>query len=151
MLLQLQQPDKFSKIIAELDEAGSAWSANHPEYTGPYTEHLAQFFQSNPPVPLLSSTISETLRYCSDSYSMRGVLVEEVTLGGYVFKKDDTLICRTRSVHRDNSEFENADQWVPARFVSDDGGKNTEGSHKWMPYGGGISICSGMSECQLLP
>ena len=40
-------------------------------------------------------------------------------------------------------EFENAKEFVPTRFMSEDSGKGTEGSSKWMPFGGGISMCSG--------
>ncbi|KAG9049912.1 Cytochrome P450 7B1 [Tulasnella sp. UAMH 9824] len=144
LLNQLQRPEGVQPLIDELNAAGKAWSASHPEFIGPYTLHLTEFFQSNPPLPLLSSTISESLRYATDSYSMRSVVPEEVQLGPYTIKKGETLICSTRSVHMDENEFENAREYVPTRFVSDDGGaKGTEGSFKWMPFGGGVSICSG--------
>lgn len=78
---------------------------------------------------------------------MRSVVPEEVKLGPYTIKKGETLICSTRSVHMDENEFENAREYVPTRFVSDDGGaKGTEGSFKWMPFGGGVSICSGVTD-----
>ncbi|KAG8957952.1 Cytochrome P450 7B1, partial [Tulasnella sp. 408] len=138
LLNQLQRPEGVQPLIDELNAAGKAWSASHPEFIGPYTLHLTEFFQSNPPLPLLSSTISESLRYATDSYSMRSVVPEEVQLGPYAIKKGETLICSTRSVHMDEDEFENASEYVPTRFVADDGGaKGTEGSFKWMPFGGG--------------
>ncbi|KAG8970372.1 Cholesterol 7-alpha-monooxygenase [Tulasnella sp. 425] len=144
LLHQLQRPEGVQPLIDELNAAGKAWSASHPEFFGPYTLHLTEFFQSNPPLPLLSSTISESLRYATDSYSMRSVVPEEVQLGPYTVKKGETLVCSTRSVHMDENEFENAREFVPTRFMADDGStKGTEGNYKWMPFGGGVSICSG--------
>ncbi|KIO18738.1 hypothetical protein M407DRAFT_246398 [Tulasnella calospora MUT 4182] len=144
LLNQLQRPEGVQPLIEELAAAGKAWSASHPEFVGPYTLHLTEFFQSNPSLPLISSTISESLRYATDSYSMRSVVEEEVQLGPYTIKKGETLVCSTRSVHMDENEFEDVREYVPTRFMSDDGGaKGTEGNFKWMPFGGGVSICSG--------
>ncbi len=77
---------------------------------------------------------------------MRGVMKDDVELGGYKFKKDETLVCRTRSVHLDDKEFDHAKDYVPTRFIDDEGEKTTEGSAKWMPFGGGVSTCLGMTK-----
>ncbi|KAG8932687.1 Cytochrome P450 7B1 [Tulasnella sp. 417] len=141
LILQIQRSEGLAPIIAELDAAGEAWSAANPEFSGPYTDHLPEFFQSQPHIPLLTSTISETLRFTSDSYSMRGVL-EDTLLSGYTIKKGDTLVCLTRRVHRDENEFEQAEEFVPTRFIGKDG-KGTETEYNYMPFGGGVSMCSG--------
>ncbi|KAG8932688.1 hypothetical protein FRC01_012737 [Tulasnella sp. 417] len=137
----LMANEGLAPIIAELDAAGEAWSAANPEFSGPYPDHLPEFFQSQPHIPLLTSTISETLRFTSDSYSMRGVL-EDTLLSGYTIKKGDTLVCLTRRVHRDENEFERAEEFVPTRFIGKDG-KGTETEYNYMPFGGGVSVCSG--------
>jgi cytochrome P450 len=140
LIFQLQRSERLTDLIAELDAAGKKWSTTHK---GNYKDHLAAFFQSSPHVPLLTSTISETLRIASDSYSMRGVMKETVELGGYTFKKDDTILCRSRAVHLNDEEYENAKEFVPTRFMTDEGGKMTEKSSSWMPFGGGTSQCFG--------
>lgn len=139
----MQRPEGVQPLIDELDAAGAAFMSNHPGLAGDYSSHLAAFFHSNPNIPLFSSTYSEVLRFTTDSYSMRGVLVESAKLGGYTFQKNDTLICRTRGVHQDPQQFDQPGTFEPRRFMSDDGGNGTGGVHKWMPYGGGISMCSG--------
>lgn len=74
---------------------------------------------------------------------MRGVMKETVELGGYTFKKDDTILCRSRAVHLNDEEYENAKEFVPTRFMTDEGGRMTEKSSSWMPFGGGTSQCFG--------
>ncbi|KAG8932513.1 Cytochrome P450 7B1 [Tulasnella sp. 418] len=149
--LSLQHPEGVQPLIDELDTAGAHFMDSHPELKGNYTDHLAAFLQSSPAIPLLSSTISETLRYTTDSYSMRDVIVDQAQLGPYTVKKGDTIVCVTRGVHMDKNEFgENAEEWIPKRFMRDapvgedkKGVSGTETQFNWMPFGGGISMCSG--------
>jgi len=145
LLLQLQQPMGAQHLIDELDAAGKTFEAANPNLSGPYYENIVPFLQSNPALPLLNSTLSETLRFVSDAYSLRGVVAEEgAVLGGYEFKLGDSLICNTRAVHMDDNEFENAKEWVPTRFMADEEGKKGKESElRWLPFGGGVSICSG--------
>ncbi|KAG8993872.1 Cholesterol 7-alpha-monooxygenase [Tulasnella sp. JGI-2019a] len=146
MIMQLQQPNGVQPLIDELDAAGDRFmNVEICLHGGQYFDYPLTFLQSSPALPLLSSTYSETLRYATDSYSFRGVVAEEGTvLGGYELKHGDTVLCSTRRVHMDEREFENADQWIPERFVAnEEGAKGTEGDFKWMPFGGGQSICGG--------
>ncbi|KAG9015061.1 Cytochrome P450 7B1, partial [Tulasnella sp. 427] len=144
LLHQLQRPEGVQPLLDELTAAGTAWSSAHPEFTGSYTLHLTEFLQSNPSLPLLSSVIAESLRFATDSYSMRAVVDGDAMLGPYMMRDGDMIVCSTRSVHMDEKEFERASEWIPTRFVAEDGSaKGTEGSFKWMPFGGGISMCSG--------
>ncbi|KAG8943814.1 Cholesterol 7-alpha-monooxygenase [Tulasnella sp. 424] len=84
----------------------------------PYADNLLDFVQSLPPILLLTSTISETLRFTSDSYSMGGGCI------------------------RMRNEFERAEEFVPTRFMGKDG-KGTESEYNYLPFGGGVSMCSG--------
>ncbi|KAG8950507.1 Cytochrome P450 7B1 [Tulasnella sp. 419] len=151
LALALQHPDGVQPIIDELDAVGSRFMSQHPELEGSYSDHLAAFFQSNPAIPLLSSTISETLRFTTDTYSMRDVIEDEAQLGHYTVKKGDMVVCVTRGVHMDETEFgDNAKEWVPRRFMRNapldedrKGSSRTEAQFNWMPFGGGISMCSG--------
>ncbi|KAG8856465.1 Cytochrome P450 7B1 [Tulasnella sp. 330] len=143
--MQLQEPNGAKPLIDELDAAGAQYLKSTGAAGGRYYDHPLAFLQSSPSLPLLNSTYSETLRYATDSYSIRGVTPEEGTiLGGYELKKGDTVVCSTRSVHMDEKEFEHAEKWMPERFIGDpDSNKGTEGDYKWMPFGGGAKICPG--------
>ncbi|KAG8908817.1 Cytochrome P450 7B1 [Tulasnella sp. 403] len=136
LLLQLQRPEALGPLMEELDKAGDAWSAAHPEAQGTYLDHLPAFFQSTE-VPLLSSIIAEAMRYSSDAYSMRGVLVDEAQLAGYTLKKDEYIICRTRAVHQDPTEYPSPHEYIPTRFMGEQGRAAKEGNPMWMPFGGG--------------
>ncbi|KAG9026313.1 hypothetical protein FRB95_009010 [Tulasnella sp. JGI-2019a] len=145
MILQLQQPNGVKPLIDELDAAGARFMNTDLPTPGRYFDRPITFLQSSPDLPLLTATYSETLRYATDSYSMRGVVAEDgAMLGGYKLKQGDTVVCSTRSVHMDEKEFEHADKWIPERFLADEqGAKGKEGDFKWMPFGGGSSICGG--------
>lgn len=143
LILQIQRKEGFNDLVVELDKAGAAFENENPDLNGPYTHHLTAFFKSNPPIPLFNSTFAETMRLTTDTYSMRGVMVEEANLGGYTFKKDETLICRTRGVHLDEEQYKNPNEFIPSRYMAADGGKGLEGSLKWLPFGGGHALCPG--------
>lgn len=145
LLLVLQQPGCAKKLIEELDSAGDRFSASAPDIAGPYYRNLTPFLRSSPALPLLASTYSETLRYATDTYSLRGVVPDEgAVLGGYTLKRGDTVVCYTRGVHMDDNKFPHPSEWTPDRFVADgEGGKGKEGAYKWMPFGGGTSLCGG--------
>lgn len=141
LIFQLQRSEGLAPIIAELDAAGAAWASTQPDPSVSYLSNLTAFFQSQPHIPLLQSTINEVLRFTSDSYSMRGVVPDEgAVLGGYKLKKNDTLIMSTRSVHFDESLFgRDAKEFNPKRFMD----LGEEGKGSFRPYGGGVSMCSG--------
>ncbi|KAG8873935.1 hypothetical protein FRB97_006341 [Tulasnella sp. 331] len=146
LIMQLKEPSGVKPLVDELDAAGAQFLDTSTGATvDRYYEYPLTFLQSSPSLPLLDSAFSETLRYATDSYSMRGVAPDEGTiLGGYELKKGDTVICSTRNVHMDEKQFEHAEKWIPERFLNDtESGKGTEGNYKWMPFGGGTKICPG--------
>jgi hypothetical protein len=108
-------------------------------------DHLYEFV-STAELPLLTSTIQETLRYAASVMSIRRV-TEPVEFGGYRFDRDDEIICMTRSVHLDEEIHENASEYDPRRYMkqkrfSKNGKVVTNHS---MPWGGGVSMCEGRS------
>ncbi|KIO19394.1 hypothetical protein M407DRAFT_148208 [Tulasnella calospora MUT 4182] len=141
LINQIQRSEGLGPILAELDAAGEAWSAQ-PDPTISYLSNLTGFFQSQPQLPLFQSTINEVLRFTSDSYSMRGVVPdEEAILGGYKLKKNDTLIMSIRSVHFDEALFDpDAKQYSPKRWM---GSLSEKVKGSFRPYGGGVSMRSG--------
>ncbi|KAG8962949.1 hypothetical protein FRC00_008356 [Tulasnella sp. 408] len=137
--LQLKRSEGLSPILAQLDAAGEAWASTQPDPTISYLSNLTAFFQSQPQLPLFQSTINEVSRFTSDSYSMRGVVPDEgAILGGYKFKKNDTLIMSTGSVHFDESSFdEDAKEVNPSGWL---GSLSEEAKGSFRPYGGGVQV-----------
>lgn len=151
LILQLQRPEGFGPIIEELDQAGAAFEDANKDIVGPYSDNLAAFFDSRPSLPLLNASYAEMLRYSTDSYSMREVMADETTLGGYTLKKGERLICGTRAVHTDGKEYKSPGRFIPKRHLAQDGCEmNLEGNMKWMPFGGGPASCPG-NTLSLLP
>ncbi|KAG9041519.1 hypothetical protein FS837_012146 [Tulasnella sp. UAMH 9824] len=138
LALQMQHSEGLAPILAEHDAAGEAWASTQPDPMVSYLSNLTAFFQSQPQLPLFQSTINEVLRFTSDSYSMRGVVPDEgPILGGYKFKKNDTLIMSIRSVHFDEALFGgDAKEFNPRRWP---GSLSEEAKGSFRPYGGGVS------------
>ena len=143
VVLNLQREKGLRPLADEIDEAATAWNLKNP---GQRIEDNLYEFVSTAELPLLTSTIQETLRYAASIMSIRRV-TEPVEFGGYRFDRDDEIICMTRSVHLDEEVHENASEYDPRRYMkqrkfSKNGKIVTNHS---MPWGGGVSMCEGRS------
>ncbi|KAH7334577.1 cytochrome P450 [Rhizoctonia solani] len=91
--------------------------------------------------PYLDTSINETIRIASDSFSVRWVPPSPTParLGTFMFKGGDQVICKMRGVHMDPNVYAHPEVFEPGRFT---GGK--EGVRgRFFPFGGGFSICEG--------
>ena len=141
IVLNLQREDGLRPLTNEIDEAIASWKRENPG--GEIEDHLYEFV-STAELPLLTSTIQETLRYAASVVSIRCV-TEPVELGGYRFDRDDEIICMTRSVHFDKEIHENASEYDPTRYMKQ---KKFSKNGKAVPnhsmlWGGGVSMCEG--------
>ncbi|KAK0489942.1 cytochrome P450 [Armillaria luteobubalina] len=98
-------------------------------------------------MPLLVSTIKETLRMTTSTFSIRRV-TKDTVFAGYELKEDTRVICVTRAVHLDEEIHEDAHRFIPDRYLKIDAGKRLfkdgkEIKDHSMPFGGGVSICEG--------
>lgn len=95
-------------------------------------------------LPLLNSTVQETLRFATSVMSIRAV-VETTELGGFTFDRGDEVVCMTRMVHLDPEIHERSGEYIPARYMT--GKKFTKNGkpvmNHSMPWGGGVSMCEG--------
>ena len=143
IVLNLQREDGLQPLVDEIDEAVIAWKQQNP--TQKIEDHLFEFI-STADLPLLTSTIKETLRYAASVMSIRRV-TEPVEFGGYRFDTDDEIICMTRSVHLDEEIHENASEYDPRRYMTEKrpakNGKIV--TNHSMVWGGGVSMCEGRS------
>jgi len=139
--LNLQREDGLLPLAEEIDEAATSWKQQHPGQK--IEDHLFEFV-SAAELPLLTSTIQETLRYTTSIMPIR-YITEPAELGGYRFKSDDEIVCMTRSVHLDEEIHKNASEYDPKRYMKQKtfskNGK-TVMNHS-MPWGGGVSMCGG--------
>ncbi|GJJ07926.1 hypothetical protein Clacol_002133 [Clathrus columnatus] len=138
--LQLQKPEGLTKIIEEIDAERDTWIRNNPRIQD---ETRCRWILEGS-FPLLTSTIQESLRYASASFSIR-IVRKETTLGGYRIREGDYVICNTRCVHMDDEIHKNPTEFIPERYL---------GTAKFMkngrivpnhtmPFGGGVSMCEG--------
>jgi len=135
LVLMLRAPEGLRPVVEEIDTARKEWEKEHSEAR--FEEQVVQFVAQEP-LPLLTSAIQETLRYATGSFSMRCVEADSVKLGEYEFRKGDNLVCTVRSLHLSNEIFEDAEKFVPTRFVD-----RQYKQPSYLPFGGGISQCEG--------
>jgi len=139
--LNLQREEGLQPLVDETDEAVTSWKQQNPGQK--IEDHLYDFI-STAELPLLTSTIQETLRYAASVMSIRRV-TEPVEFAGHRFDRDDEIVCMTRTVHLDEEIHENASEYDPGRYMkqrkfSKNGKIVTNHS---MPWGGGVSMCEG--------
>jgi cytochrome P450 len=147
--LQLR-PEGISVLRAEVDVSRKKFVAMNPSATSLLddlpTLH-AWLSTSASSMPLLSSAIQETLRFCSSTRSTR-VVTRDVLLAGKELKKDDRIICLTRPLHMDEEIHECAGDYEPARYMDAGAARYKDGrtvANHTMPFGGGASLCPGRS------
>ncbi|KDR67461.1 hypothetical protein GALMADRAFT_258407 [Galerina marginata CBS 339.88] len=132
----LQQPSGLDPLYEEIGDALEGFNAKDVEPTS--SSLLATILAA--PLPLLTSTITETLRFTTSSSSIRRVVdTEGAYLAGYTFEKDDELVCVTRTVHQNAELYEDPLVFKPDRYLKD---KDKAGRF-WNPFGGGVSMCEG--------
>jgi len=141
--LNLQREGGLQPLVDEIDEAVTSWKQRNPGQR--IEDHLYKFV-SAAELPLLASTMQETLRYASYGISARRV-TEPLEFGGHRFDVGDEIMCLPRLVHMDEEIHENASEYDPRRYMErkklcKDG--KIVPNHS-MPWGGGVSICGGRS------
>ncbi|KAG8948477.1 Cytochrome P450 7B1 [Tulasnella sp. 424] len=146
--LMLHEPQSLAPLYEELDAARDSWLRAHPgaDLSGANLAELIDFL-NNASLPLITSTVSETLRVSSSSFSIRTVVEDGAAINGYPqfeFSKGDVLVCQARSVHLDQEIYgSDAATFKPDRFVN--AGVVTEGGSRkpFLAFGGGVSQCEG--------
>ena len=146
IVLNLQRPDGLKLLVTEVDEAVASWITTNPSLPLDSRQNVVDFInQAN--LPLLNSTIQETLRFSSAAMSIRAVL-ETTELGGYTLNQGDQVVCPARPVHLDPEIHERPDEYIPTRYMTLK--KSTKNGKPVMnhslPFGGGVSMCEGRLE-----
>ena len=146
IVLNLQQPDGLKPLITEIDEAVTIWNATNPTLPLHSQENVVDFINETN-LPLLNSTIQETLRFATSVMSIRAVM-EPTELGGYTFTQGDEVVCSARTVHLDPEVHERPNEYIPTRYMTPKkfakNGKPV--MNHTMAFGGGVSMCGGRYE-----
>jgi cytochrome P450 len=107
-------------------------------YMNKFPEQRAKL-EANP--DLIKNAVSETIRMQTPLLHMRRTAMEDTELFGKQIKKGDKLIMWYVSANRDESVFENANEWIVDR----------ENARRQLAFGYGIHRCVGarLAELQL--
>jgi cytochrome P450 len=141
VVLQLETPEGLSRLRDEADTAQAAWVANNPD--AKLEDNIAEFV-AGASLPLMVSTIQESLRYASSAMSIRDVQ-EPLEFAGYQFDKGEQVVCNTRVVHLDEEIHQDGYKFIPERYL--DGRKFVKDGrpvpNHSSPFGMGVSKCEG--------
>lgn len=109
--------------------------------------HMPSVFNS-PTFAFLTSAIEETLRETTSVFSLRRVQEDTVIPAALAGGKDiglragDDVFCVTRSAHIDPDIYDRPLEWIPDRFLK----RERRAANEYMPWGGGVSMCTGEFE-----
>ncbi|THH20769.1 hypothetical protein EUX98_g8517 [Antrodiella citrinella] len=142
----LQHCTAQEAVLAELNTARATWVASHPD-TPLSQENFSDFMQDSSDLfPLLTSSIQESVRLRSSSFSVRRVGAP-IEFAGYHHEMGDRIICNTRAVHMDEALYETPTEYIFDRFTEAGKKRASElgksASPPFLPFGGGVSVCEG--------
>ncbi|KXJ87349.1 cytochrome P450 [Microdochium bolleyi] len=144
----LKRPETMARLRAEIDDATSRGElAENPTY------------KQSQQMPYLQAVIKEALRM----HPATGLPLEReipeggATIAGRFFPQGTIVGVNTWVAHYDQSVFgQDADNFVPERWLQDDTEKIARMNRFWMPFGLGSRTCIGrhismLEMCKLLP
>ncbi|KKJ01153.1 cytochrome P450 [Prochlorothrix hollandica] len=91
-------------------------------------------------LPILESTLKETLRVTPPSSTATRRLTRDVVVGGLLFKQGWGLVAEPRIAHIMAEHFQDPDRFDPDRFLGD---RNEGKPYTFIPFGGGVHACLG--------
>ncbi|MFY4777393.1 cytochrome P450 [Metabacillus sp. RGM 3146] len=122
--------------------------SQHPEVEKKLHEELDSAIGSRMPVPgdfkkltYTQNIVWEALRLYPPAFIYGRRAIEDVEIGGYPFKKGDTLMLSQYLMHRSEKYFDNPDSFIPERFENNF--MKTLPLFAFFPFGGGPRVCIG--------
>ncbi|XP_011015839.1 PREDICTED: cytochrome P450 705A5-like [Populus euphratica] len=125
----VNHPAAFKKLREEIDSAvGTERLVDEEDIPNlPYFQAcVKEAMRLNPPVPLFD-------RICG----------ENCKLGGYDIPKGITMIMNAYSIMRDPNIWENPNDFIPERFLTEQDNAKGQNLQVYVPFGGGRRMCPG--------
>ncbi|KAL3580190.1 hypothetical protein D5086_018025 [Populus alba] len=125
----VNHPAAFKKLREEIDSVvGTERLVDEEDIPNlPYFQAcVKEAMRLNPPVPLFD-------RICG----------ENCKLGGYDIPKGITMIMNAYSIMRDPKIFENPNDFIPERFLTEQDNTKCQNLQVYVPFGGGRRMCPG--------
>ena len=91
---------------------------------------------------LIRIEVNET-SYIFSSFINRSCL-SDITIRGQFFPKGSVVTCLPHTVHRNEANWENPDEFNPGRFLGINEDRSSTNQLKWIPFGVGPRYCVGM-------
>jgi len=117
-------------------------------------EEVDQYLKSDEPIidtinkmPYLNACLEETLRLYPPGTRIERKAVHNFHLENIFIPKDSFVTISTYSIHRDPNNFENPNQFIPERFLSENSHKLKSGTY--LPFADGPRNCVGMKFAQM--
>jgi cytochrome P450 family 135 len=121
----VRHPDKLARLIAEIDGADGGGGGGDEYMTAVVNETL----RVRPVVPLVVR-----------------MLMDDLQVGSYVLPAGTRVVPSIYLTNRNPRVYERPHEFLPERFLDDEGGPPTAiNSFSWIPFGGGIRRCIGAS------
>ncbi|SEM97260.1 Cytochrome P450 [Mesobacillus persicus] len=126
LYLLSQHPEVEEKLHKEIDSIIGTETLN-PEH-----------FQM---LTYTQNVIWESLRLYPPAYVIGRQVDEDVEIGGFLFKKGETVFMSQYVIHRQADHFEEPDTFKPERFENNF--MKTLPTYAYFPFGGGPRVCIG--------
>jgi sterol 14-demethylase len=124
----LRNPDVLRAVVAELDDL--------------YVDGRAVSFQALREIPLLESTLKETLRLHPPLVLLMRVAKQDIEIGGYVVPADTMVAASPAVSNRIADDFPEPDSFDPGRYL-EPRQEDLINRWTWIPFGAGKHRCVG--------
>ncbi|XP_069467790.1 steroid 17-alpha-hydroxylase/17,20 lyase [Ambystoma mexicanum] len=95
-------------------------------------------------LPYLEATIREVLRIRPVApLLIPHVAITDSSIGEFTIPKGARVVINLWSIHHDENEWENPDEFDPNRFLDENGNLVQAPSPSYLPFGAGVRVCVG--------
>lgn len=129
-------PAALARLVEENDELKKRKDESCEEYS--WTDYVS--------LPFTQGVISETLRMANIINAIWRKALEDVEIKGYLIPKGWCVLASLTSVHMDEENYENPNEFDPWRWEKTGASVN---SNKFTPFGGGQRLCPGLEFSRL--
>ena len=95
-------------------------------------------------LPYVNAVVNETLRFSSViPLGVPHKTTADTTLAGYKIPKDTQILFNNWAIHHDERQWTNPDDFIPGRWLDDDGKFTPEHQKSFLPFSAGRRVCLG--------